>query len=179
MSKLRQVEEDGVILDYCGRLSYEEIGHLLNKVMECLNRMHFGIVARKKVYATMVEGLENVYKHQDVVEENCDYLPKVKIEIDGGSISIVISNSIRQDKKEVLIKRLEKVNNLDKNELKDFYREVILHGKVSDKGGAGLGIINIAKVSENKLDYFFYEINSEYLYFTLKVRIPHGNPNFV
>jgi hypothetical protein len=70
--------------------------------------------------------------------------------------------------------RLDKVNLLDKNGLKDYYKEIILSGNVSQKGGAGLGIVNIAKVTENKLEYTFEDIDSQYSYFTLKIKVLHN-----
>ena len=45
------------------------------------------------------------------------------------------------------------------------------NGKLSEKGGGGLGLIDIAKKSRNKLQYSFKEIDDDYSFFTLTVNI--------
>jgi hypothetical protein len=61
---------------------------------------------------------------------------------------------------------------LNPEELKEFYKQARLNSRISDVGGAGLGFIDMARKSENKLDYGIFTINSEeYNYFTLKATI--------
>lgn len=161
------------ILRHFGPLSYEEIGFLLNKMTVILERRGMSITVKKKVYATMVESLENIYKHQDIIEKDLEYHPRFSLYIDDQNLSIFVSNSILNLKISPLKSKLERVNNLDKDGLKDLYKNTILSGNVSPKGGAGLGIINIAKVSENKINFSFVTINEKYSYFTINVVISY------
>lgn len=165
-----------MIIDHYGPLSYEEIGYLLNKMTASLSRYNFSIVVKKKVYAAMVESLENVYKHQDIIEGNSNFLPRFSLVIVDDYIQICASNPISNIKMSGISERIEKVNHLDRLGLKDFYREIILHGSVSDKGGAGLGIVNIAKVTENKIEYRFDPIDDQYSYFTINVKVLQNQP---
>ncbi len=163
--------EKEVLIDHYGPLSYEEIGFLLNKMTSLLVRYNFGITIRKKVYAAMVESLENIYKHQDIIHDNSNYQPKFTLILLPNQIDLTCSNSVLKIKTTTLRERLNKVNQLDKKGLKEFYKEVILNGNVTQKGGAGLGIINIAKVTENKLEFLFEDIDDKFTYFTLKVKV--------
>jgi hypothetical protein len=162
------------LLRHFGPLDYEEIGFLLNKMTALLDNRGLNITVRKKVYAAMVESLENIYKHQDYIE-NKAFLPKFELYIDNQNLTMFISNSILNHKVSLLKSKLDKVNSLDKEGLKDLYKNTILSGNVSPKGGAGLGIINIAKVSENKINFTFTAINDKYSYFTLNVTIAHNH----
>ena len=139
-----------------------------------LDRYAFGITVKKKVYAAMVESLENIYKHQDAIEGNTNFMPKFSLQLDDQYIGLTASNSVVNNKTSLLKERLDKVNLLDKNGLKEYYKEIILSGNVSQKGGAGLGIVNIAKVTENKLEYTFDEIDTQFSYFTLKIKVLHN-----
>lgn len=168
---LNKVEKREVLINHYGPLSYEEIGFLLNKMTSILERYNYGITIRKKVYAAMVESLENIYKHQDIIKENNNYQPKFVLTLEDNQIDITCSNSMLKGKINPLKERLSKVNQLDKAGLKEFYKEVILSGNVSQKGGAGLGIINIAKVTENKLTYTFEDIDDHFTYFTLTIKV--------
>lgn len=168
------MEKKEVLISHYGPLSYEEIGYLLNKMTAILDRYAFGITVKKKVYAAMVESLENIYKHQDVIDGNQNFLPKFSLQLDDKFICLTASNSIINSKTISLKERLDKVNMLDKNGLKDYYKEIILSGNVSQKGGAGLGIVNIAKVTENKLEYSFEDVDPLHSYFTLKIKVLHN-----
>jgi hypothetical protein len=159
------------ILAHFGPLSYEEIGFLLNRMSAFVDKQGMSITTKKKVYSAMVESLENIYKHQDIISSNTDHQPRFTLYLDDKEFSLFASNSLLSHKVPPLQEKLEKVNSLNKEGLKELYKLTILSGDVSPKGGAGLGIINIAKVSESKIIYKFEEINNEYSYFTLNVHI--------
>lgn len=163
------------ILAHYGPLSYEEIGFLLNRMSAYVDKQGMSITIKKKVYSAMVESLENIYKHQDIINSNTDYQPRFSLFLDEKEFSIIASNSILNFKIEALKDKLDKVNSLNKEGLKDLYKLTILSGNVSPKGGAGLGIINIAKVSENKIVFKFDSVDNEYSYFTLNVAISHNH----
>lgn len=165
------VSERYNILTHIGQLSYEEIGFLLNRMSAYIDKQGMNITVKKKIYAAMVESLENIYKHQDIIQTDPEHLPRFSLFIEDQTISLFASNSLRVEKISPLMQKLDKVNALDRHGLKDLYKFTILSGNVSPKGGAGLGIINIAKVSENKLNYTFEKINDNFSYFTINVLI--------
>lgn len=159
------------ILAHFGPLSYEEIGFLLNRMTAYVDKQGMTITIKKKVYSAMVESLENIYKHQDIISSSNEYQPKFSLLLNEKEFSLFISNSLLNTKVEPLKEKLDRVNSLNKEDLKELYKLTILSGDVSPKGGAGLGIINIAKVSENKISYKFETINNQYSYFTINVII--------
>jgi transposase-like protein len=71
----------------------------------------------------------------------------------------------------VLERRLVAINGMDKDELKLYYQEVLNNGNVSDKGTAGLGMIDIARKSGNKLEYQFLPVNDTSSFFCLNIKI--------
>lgn len=157
------------ILAHFGPLSYEEIGFLLNRMSSCVDKMGLSITIKKKLYSAMVESLENIYKHQDIVEGDPEHQPRFSLFFDEKEFVIFASNSILSHKVDSLREKLDRVNRLEKEGLKELYKLTILSGNVSPKGGAGLGIINIAKVTESKLKYTFEQFNGNYSYFTINV----------
>jgi predicted O-methyltransferase YrrM len=68
--------------------------------------------------------------------------------------------------------RIDQVNSLNAEELKALYKQARLNSRISEVGGAGLGFIDVARKTENKLEFAFFDIDSEnYKYFTLKTQI--------
>ena len=70
-----------------------------------------------------------------------------------------------------LKEKLELVNSMDKDELKAYYKQVLSEGTLSSKGTAGLGMIDIARKSGEKLAYDFHQINDTTTFFSLAVKI--------
>jgi hypothetical protein len=61
---------------------------------------------------------------------------------------------------------------LDKDDLNALYKKQIREGSLSEKGGAGLGLIDIARKTGRQLDYQFLPLeDSDNYFFLLKVRI--------
>jgi hypothetical protein len=85
---------------------------------------------------------------------------------------ITSGNPIQNDKVEMLNNKLDHINSLDKEGLKNYYKEVIKSNKgLSEKGGAGLGFIDMARKSGQKLQFDFEPMGNEYSFFSLKTVI--------
>jgi hypothetical protein len=72
---------------------------------------------------------------------------------------------------EGLKERIDKINSLEPDALKDFYKEVLNNGIMSDKGGGGLGMIDIARKSAHKLEYDFKKLDDKFTFYSLLVKI--------
>ena len=70
--------------------------------------------------------------------------------------------------------RIDQVNSLDLVGLKTLYKEVLNNDERSDRGGGGLGIIDIARNSKQKLVYDFIEVDDSYSFFSLYIKIPQN-----
>ena len=157
-------------------LAYEgEITHQITKAFTSLaensmiREQDFNSV-QKKVFHVMVECLQNISKHA----ENRYNLISSK---DGRGIfmvskgkteyNITTGNVIDNTKVNILEDILGNINKLDKKELNKLYKQQIREGRLSDKGGAGLGFIDIARKTGQKLIYSFLKIDEESSFFVL------------
>lgn len=128
---------------------------------------------KRKVYNVMVEGLQNVTKHQaDIDKEVENNFGVFVLKKEHTKYFITTGNLIENDNINKLKAQIEQVNKLDKDELKAFHRKVLVDGKMSEKGGAGLGLIDMARKSGNKLLYAFEKVDDKYSYFYLHTEIP-------
>jgi hypothetical protein len=128
---------------------------------------------KRKVYNVMVEGLQNITKHQADIDEEVESNNGVFVlKKEHAKYFITTGNLIENDNIENLTEQIEQVNKLDKDELKAYHRQVLVDGKISSKGGAGLGLIDMARKSGNKLLYAFEKVDEKYSYFYLHTEIP-------
>ena len=128
---------------------------------------------QKKVFHVIVEFLQNISKHADYMgdeshEEGSGVFLLCK---DDENYVITTGNILMKQKEAAIGEVLDKINSLDKEGLKALYKQQIKEGRLSDKGGAGLGFIDIAKKTGNPLDYKFVPLNDEFSFFIISSTI--------
>ena len=161
-------------------LVYEgEITHQITKAFTSLTESNMAKdeennMVQKKVFHVMVECLQNISKHADDFGA-ADYLFSGRgiflVAKGKNDYTVTTGNAVENAKIPFLKTLLEQVNRLDKDELTELYKKQIKEGRLSDKGGAGLGMIDIARKSGHKLDYNFHKISDKYSFFSLDVTV--------
>lgn len=157
-------------------LVYEgEITHQITKAFTSLTESNMakedesGSVQRK-VFHVMVECLQNISKHaEDFGSE--DYLFSGRgiflVSKGDNEYSVTTGNAVDNDRIEELSNMLESINRMDKDELKELYKRQMKEGRLSEKGGAGLGFIDIKRKTGKELEYHFLPINDDTSFFLL------------
>ncbi|RLD51993.1 MAG: hypothetical protein DRI94_04480, partial [Bacteroidetes bacterium] len=134
---------------------------------------------RKRVFFIIVEGLQNVTRHQSASEsdELAGYPGLFVVQYKPDGYYITTGNLIRSSNEDNIKNLIDKINKLDKDELKKYSLEKLDEGEFSEKGGAGLGLIEIARKSGNKLVYAFDKINDQFSFFYMHSKIIDFNNN--
>lgn len=123
---------------------------------------------RKKVSFLMAECFQNIVRHgeQSINENNKLDSPGYFLTKSIDSTYFITSgNLIHKNNIPKLQKQLNQVNSLDKDELKELYRKVIDTEEFSSKGGAGLGLIEMARKSGKKIEFSFDDYTSDFSFF--------------
>jgi len=125
---------------------------------------------QRKVFHVMVECLQNVSKYSDSsIEQNYLYagMGVFVVTRSQSEYSITTGNAMETAKIEGLKKTLDYINSLDKDTLNEMYKKQIKEGHLHEKGGAGLGFIDIRRKTGNSLSYEFMKIDDELSFFIL------------
>lgn len=155
---------------YRGRFNQEITDNILTLTETNLQRQEGESKVKKRIYSIMVEGLQNITRHQDDandIEKKEESLGIFVIQKVDNLYFITTGNIVDNDTIPHLKSLIEKINGLNKEELKAYYKQVLSDGSLSDKGGAGLGLIDMARKSGNKLFYSFRKVDSDHSYFYL------------
>lgn len=127
---------------------------------------------QKRIYYIMVEGIQNISRHQDEANESNDEYPGIfSIQKQEDRYYITTGNLVLNEKIVDLKERIAHINSLDPEDLKKLHKEILKSGAISDKGGAGLGLIEMAQKSGNKLIASYELINDKFSYFYLQTQI--------
>ncbi len=174
--RYKKMNKGEVLLAYKGSISAELITNVLGVVESKLDHVIDKSITKKKIYNILVESLQNLYHHvddlPDLINESMDiHFGIFVISKVGETYEIRTGNFIMNDKIQTLKERLDKIKSLTKEELKDLYKFVLNNQKFSDKGGGGLGLIDIARRTEGRVDFEFDNFNDEYSFFSLNITI--------
>ena len=171
----KQLENEHSMLSFKGIITKELLATVLEIIEAKLIESEDSIIKRKKVYNVLVECLQNLYHHNETniaESETLNVRSAIFLvsKIDD-SYEIKTGNFVKNDAISGIEEKIIDINKLDKDELRDLYRHILKNGKLSHKGTAGLGLIDIARKSGNKLRYKFITVDEEYSFFCLNVLI--------
>ena len=163
-----RISEDNLCLLYNGNFSDDITNKLIELSEYNISNINGLSKMKKKASFLMAECFQNIVRHGETLDG------KEEVETNEGFFLtknwqdiyyITSGNLIEANKIGNLKRQLEKVNSLDKDELKALYREVLENEEISDKGGAGLGLIEMARKSGQKLEYVFKDFDETYALF--------------
>lgn len=168
------MERKNIMLSFKGDMSTDLLTSILQIIENKLDRFGESPKVKKRIFNILVECLQNLYHHID--------LPSKKVASDTPSVIVMIAKTISgyaiitgnfmlNNNADLLKKRLEQINGMTQDEVKDLYKSVLADGKMSEKGGGGLGMIDIARKSGEKLEYGFIPFGDGSSFFSLNVKV--------
>ncbi len=169
-----QMKEHSFMLCYCGSFSQTITKALLAMTEKKMDTDGTDKSIKKKVFNVMVECLQNIAKHGDS-DEAVDKDALFMIGRTGDDYVTYSGNMILREKVEGLRSKLMAINTMEKDEIKELYKTLIMAKGLSEKAGAGLGLIDIAKKSGNKLEFDFKDVRDDSCFFALKTLITKVN----
>jgi anti-sigma regulatory factor (Ser/Thr protein kinase) len=128
----------------------------------------------KKMSFVIVECFQNILKHAEnresighLMEDEGMFSFK---NIEGAFVlnSINVVNNPEAEKIETLVSR---VNSLNEEDLKQYYLENLKNNTISERGGAGLGLIELARKSKQKIHYKIEDLSNGYSHFHQQITL--------
>ena len=168
-----KMERNHILLSFKGDITSELLTSILQIMESKLENLQEEPKVKKKVYNVLVECLQNLYHHMDEVDAATDRNRSAIFMIGklDNQYTIMTGNDIRAENVSGLDIRLNEINALSQDELKEYYKKVLANGEMSAKGGGGLGMIDIARKTGQKLNYNFMPIDDKYSFFSLNIKI--------
>ncbi len=169
------MERKNIMLSFKGDMSTDLLTSILQLIENKLDRFGESPKIKKRMFNILVECLQNLYHHIEkppltsAGEEQPSVIVMIAKNLTG--YSIITGNYILNDNADELKARLEEINRMNAEEVKELYKAVLAEGKMSEKGGGGLGMIDIARKSGEKLDYGFIPFENGSSFFSLNVKV--------
>ena len=171
----RKMEDENIILSFKGTFSEELLTSILHIVESKMVSLNVPNAKKKRVFNVLVECFQNLYHHietfveEDEVKQQKSALIMVKY--NNEKFTITTGNFVMQDRIPELKEKLVLVNQMNSEDLRELYRTKLEQDGRTEKGTAGLGLIDIARKSKNKLEYQIIDVTESIGFFCLNVLI--------
>ena len=169
------MNEKNVIMSFMGELTHQVTTSLLKNLKDSMTNSNVDLITQKRLYGIIVECLDNISKHwialdiQKVMGRSSP--PIFMLSKKEAAYFIVTGNHVANEQVDALVTKINLVNSLDKKGLQEFYRETLAKESPLDRDNAGLGIIDIALKSGNKLEYEFRPVTPTVSFYVIQAKI--------
>lgn len=169
-----ELKREGVIFCFSGPTSQsvvEGIGKVLKRKMELEDA---GMTTIQRVFSIFVEQMQNIVNYSiertPPETENGDELRHGMIIVgrDERGFYIICGNKVHTEQSEKMLARIEHLQTLSKQELKEYYKSMRRMDPDSDSKGAGLGFIEMFRRASEPLECHATPIDAETVFFSVK-----------
>lgn len=170
--------ERGIFFSFSGPISQNllvEIGSTLKKRMQLHEASNMTIL---RVFSLLVENAQNIihYSAEKFPGKNSEMEEKLSLGIlavglKDGHYFVMCGNVILNSEIDKLREKLLHLQEMSKEELKQYYKEQRKKEKGVENKGAGLGLIEIAKKASRPIEFDFKKIDDTYSFFSSKTTI--------
>lgn len=168
--------EQSAILQHEGNFSVGRIDALLRDLKSRLKDLPISRLYAKRIYSLSVECLDNIFKHSDIeLEEHPPtetYPAFFQVsQVEENHFQIRSGNLTPAKNEDRLKARLDELERLSQEEVNELYKSALSNSEISEKGGAGLGLIVMTRISGQKLHYTLNRVTPGWVYFDLTIQL--------
>lgn len=171
-----ELQNKGIIFSFSGPISQsllEGIGQTLKQKMS-LEETSTNVI--QKVFSIFVELMQNIinYSAQRVTAQEADQEISYGVLIVGkeeDQFYIISGNYIQEGQEAALQEKLAKIKSMDKEELKQYYKQQRRLQADNASKGAGLGFIEMARKATQPIDFDIARMENGYSFFVVKAVI--------
>lgn len=158
-----------ILLSYLGEITPDISSNLL-QLLKKSNMLDEEIAIKKKLYKIMVECLENITRHSAKIEKAIH--PAIFLLVKSDLHYHIVTGNYIFNKDILPIKEgLDSINILDRDGIKKRHLKALSESQISERGGAGIGLIDMALKSGNPLEYEFISKTDNISFYILNVKV--------
>lgn len=162
-----------LVLEHVGMLLPEAVPMMLERA-EGLSHAHGDpIVLRKRLMNVLVEVVDNLSRHALGILGNASFALLVR---DAAGYRMATGNAVPFATGMLLAHRVEVLNLMGKEDLKEHYMRLLASDARSSNGGAGLGLLTMARKCAAPLVVHNDTLGPFTSYFTLELRVGRALP---
>ncbi|MFH1050208.1 MAG: SiaB family protein kinase [bacterium] len=175
----KAMNDRNIDLAFKGPFSHEILLSLADTLMDSLSRDNETVRIAKKVFAIFVELTQNIrdYSSEVMVFNGKEVGTGLIVLQELEDYFILLSgNRIKNFEVDKIRDYVNQLNSLDKDELKQLYKQKLSQDRAQENGG-GVGFISILRKSESTLEIEMEQIDEEFSFFVVFTKISKEDIN--
>jgi len=159
-----------IILEYIGKIDNTLLEQILFEIEK--KSEQFGKSIKRRLFLISVELIQNLYAYsiKKIKDEiNTDFCFILIILNKDSEIEIITGNFVNELQLKKIITKINIVNSQTIEEINQYYRTILNNNKRTEKGGAGLGIIDIKRKSDDKINFLQINYPKNLYFFIFKI----------
>lgn len=159
-----------VLVSHFGVFSQNLVSSLTESVENLIISIGDKRMVVKRMFSILIEGLQNLRLHGELDSQGMQSGFLI-LSNDEHAYSLILSNIIKNEDVTTISNYIDAINAYSEEELKSKYTSVLSNEFMSEKGGAGLGLITTRIKSGNPLGYDIFPLSENQGLFVLKVTL--------
>lgn len=172
---MQACERENIILSFKGDFNQDLVNAILLLAEREPDVQSGATLVRARVFSIMVECMQNIRKYGAVNASGSELKPGIVLVCRSeNGYALRTGNLIANNEIAPLKEKLEKLKTLNKDDLKALHKKVLSETKLSEKSGAGLGLISIARKCDD-MEFDIRQINDKVSFYSLDISV--SNPS--
>ncbi|CAN2041168.1 ATP-binding protein [Candidatus Magnetomoraceae bacterium gMMP-15] len=170
----QELTSEGIIFCFNGPTSQDVLVTIGDALRMKMQEEDVSMSTTIKVFSVFVEQVQNIiyYSAEKINSPNNDLrLGIIAVGRKNNKYYVVGGNLVQAEKTTALQEKLSIIQNMDKKQLKSYYKEQRKKGRPETSKGAGLGFIEMARKSSEPISYDIKIINEDVAFFSFKAII--------
>ena len=168
--------QEGIIFSFSGEVSQSILAGIAENLENKMEMLEVKTSTTQNIFSIFIEQMQNVMKYSPPEDEKVGHFSNMSISVIGfdnnrDKYYVSSGNVIDERDKDKVINKINTLNEMDRKELKDYYKELRRSGKNKHEKGAGLGFIEMAKKSTEPIEFIIDDIDDKFSFFTIKTII--------
>ncbi|MDP2387410.1 MAG: SiaB family protein kinase [Bacteroidota bacterium] len=161
------------IFSFRGKMSHAVVKNLLSMAEKKMDVLQEAETVKKKIFGVMINCLQTICSEAKTIEDGDDSI--FLISKDEGGFTVFAGRNLSESIASKLAGLINEVNQLDRNSLLDLHKEKLKElqniGEAFNIDETILGLVDIAKRSGKNINYLIENIESDKVFFSIKVLI--------
>lgn len=164
------LRSDKILFLHKGSITRELIELVVGALEQSVTNLEKDRKVRRKITNVFIEVFQNIGFHgvKDSQFSSSDMVIVLSLP---NCYKIGTTNLIHKEDQSVIEEKIRLINSMSEDELREAYKDALSNNEFSDKGTAGLGLLDIARKSGQKLYCEFEEANDQYCFFHFETKI--------
>ncbi len=163
--------DDEILIRYIGHIEETKLETLFKEIENKTKK--FPRTLQRKIFIISVELLQNVYHHALKIRKNKtesnDCIFFIAFSKQKQQVKLISGNFVNKKKLNTIVSRIEQLNLLSEKELRKLYKDILKNKEFSEKGGGGLGIIDIKRKAQLPIKYKHINLSKNLYFFNFFV----------